>query len=673
MENDFNRQPYQGLANSIYSFQVSKCQKRRKMAYLKRLFEPARIGQVELKNRIVMPATSSNYAENGRVTDRMKNYYAARAKGGAGLLVIGIIAPTNLVREGQYTVRLAGIYDDKLIPGLRQLTDVVHDGGAKVGIQLSIRHEWAKDAQSPIEFIAPSNVPISPGPAAPAPRPLTIPEIEQIVDAFGEASRRAREAGFDMVEFHASVGYLINQFLSSKTNIRDDAYGGSLENRARFLLEIIDSARRKAGADYTFTVRLSGADFMDGGNTIEDTKVIAGMLERVGISALSVTTGWHESPVPFIQMSVPRGSYVYLAEEVKKVVNIPVVGGTRVNDPILAEQILAEGKVDMIYMSRPLMADPDLPNKAREGRFDEIRNCTACCLCFDRLMEGMPTACSVNAQAGREVEYAIEPAPKPKKVFILGGGPAGMEAARVAAVRGHKVTLVEKKDKLGGQLLVATVPPHKEELHELIRYFSTQMEKQGVEVRLGKETTPDYIIDANPDEVIVAGGAVPIIPDIPGVRGENVVTAIDVLSGEKETGDSVVIIGGGLVGCETAEYLSQKGKEVTILEMLPKIGNDIGRTTRWVVLRRLREAGIKLESKAKAVEITAKGVAVSRDGGSEVFEADTVVLSVGLVPNRELAQKLEGKVKSLRLVGDCDEPHKIAEAIESGLRVGREI
>jgi len=643
------------------------------MTQLKKLFEPTKIGQVELKNRIVMSATSTSYGDRGRVSERMKNFYAARAKGGVGLLVIGIISPVNLVRPGQISMGLAGIYDDELIPGLRQLTDIVHDGGAKVGAQFSIRHEWAKDEQSPIEYVAPSNVPISPGGGAPAPRPLTIAEIEQIVDLFGEATRRAREAGFDMVEYHASVGYLINQFLSSKSNTRNDAYGGSLEKRARFLLEIIDSARRKAGADYTLTVRLSGEDFMEGGNTIEDTKEIAGMLERAGISALSVTTGWHEAPVPFIQMSVPRGSYVYLAEEVKKVVNIPVSGGTRVNDPILAEQILAEGRVDLVYMSRPLMADPELPNKAREGRFDEIRNCTACCLCFDMLMEGKPIACAVNAQSGREAEYAIEPAPKAKKVLVVGGGLAGMEAARVAAMRGHKVTLVEKKDKLGGQLLVAIVPPYKEELHGLIRYLSTQMEKQGIEVRLGEEATPDSIMDANPDEVIVAAGASAIIPDIPGVGGENVITAIEVLSGKKETGDNVVIIGGGLVGCETAEYLAQKDKKVTVLEMLPRIGNDIGRTTRWVVMRRLRQAGIRLETNATAVEITEKGVMVSGDGESEVVAADTVVLAVGLTPNRELARSLEGKGKSLRLVGDCDQPHKIAEAIESGLRVGREV
>ena len=642
------------------------------MTQLKKLFEPTRIGQVELKNRIVMPAISTGYGGRGRVTERMKNFYAARARGGVGLILIGIITPVNLSR-GEIDMRLAGIYSDELIPGLGQLADAVHNGGAKVGIHLSIRYEWARDENSPIELIGPSDVPVSVSPGAPRPRPLTIPEIKQMVDEFGEATRRAREANFDLVEFHASVGYLINQFLSSRTNRRSDAYGGSLENRARFLLEIIDSARRKAGADYTLMVRLSGEDFMEQGNTIEDTKAIAGMLERAGISALNVTTGWHESPVPFIQASVSRGSYVYLAEAVKKVVNMPVIGGTRINDPILAEQILAEGRVDLIYMCRPLMADPELPNKAREGRFKEIRNCTACCLCFDMLMEGKPIACSVNAQAGREAEYTIEPASNPKKVLVVGGGPAGMEAARVAAMRGHKVTLVEKKDRLGGQLVVAAVPPDKEELQGLIRYFSTQMDKLGVEVRLGEEATVDSIVAANFDEVIVGTGALSIIPDIPGVRDNNVLTAIDVLSGKRKTGDRVVIIGGGLVGCETADYLLEKGKKVTILEMLPRIGNDIGRTTRWVVMRKLRQSGAGLVANAKAVEINDKGVWASRDGEHAFFEADTVVLAVGLTPNLELAHRLKGKVKSLRLIGDCDQPRKIAEAIESGFRVGREI
>jgi len=324
-------------------------------------------------------------------------------------------------------------------------------------------------------------------------------------------------------------------------------------------------------------------------------------------------------------------------------------------------------------MGRPLFADPELPNKAKEGRFDEIRTCIACNQCFAGIETAEGITCSINYRAGREGDYPIKPAPTPKKVIVVGGGPAGMEAARVAALRGHKVTLIEKADKLGGMLRLAAVPPGKGEINEFIRYLSVQMEKLGVKVQLKRKTTAKGILRGKPDAVIVATGGTPLIPDIPGVRRRNVVTALDVLSGRKEVGENVVIVGGGLVGCETAEFLAEKGKRVTIIEMLPRIGNDIIAPNRWVTMQRLRGAGVRMETRAKAEEITKTGVRVARDGKSEFFEADTIVLATGLKPDKSLAQELQGKVASLHVIGDCAEPGKIINAVEQGFLAGYKV
>jgi len=640
------------------------------MSQLRKLFEPIKVGNLDLKNRIVMPAMMVGLGANDMVTDRFKDFYAERARGGVGLIVIGLATATY---PGPFFPGGIGVYKDELIPGLREFADLMHERGARVAVQISALGILA-GAGGNLELVGPSDTNVDAHPNAPKPRPLTTDEIRQVVEAYGEAARRAQEAGFDAVELNAIGGTsLISHFLSAHTNKRTDGYGNGVENRARLLLECIESVKQKVGKDYPLLCRVSGADFMEGGNTIEDTKIVAPIMEKAGIHAINVSTGWHESPVPFIQMSVPRASWVYLAEEVKNVVNIPVIGGTRIPDPDLAEQIVAEGRVDMVYIARALIADPEWPNKAREGRLDEIRSCTACCMCFDGVIEQRSITCSVNARAGREAEYSIEPANERKKVFIIGGGPAGMEAARVAAMRGHHVTLADSKGQLGGQLLVAVLPPHKDELSNLIKYLAGQMDKLGVNVRLGEEVSSGTIEKAKPDVVIVATGATPIIPDISGARGKNVATATDVLTGQQQVGENVLVIGGGMIGCETAEFLAEKGKKVTILEMLGRIGADIERAVRWVVMDRLRSLGIRMERNAKVEEITGSGAKVSRDGSTEFFKADSVVLAVGMESDHKLSRELEGKVAALHVIGDAAEPGKIAKAIESGLGIARTI
>jgi NADPH-dependent 2,4-dienoyl-CoA reductase/sulfur reductase-like enzyme len=369
-----------------------------------------------------------------------------------------------------------------------------------------------------------------------------------------------------------------------------------------------------------------------------------------------------------------------LPEGVKKVVKIPVIACTRINDPIMSDEILTSGKADIIGMGRPLLADPELPNKAKKGRFEDIRTCIACCYCMDRphadmrnVLNNLPVLCSINAQCGREGIYAIERASKPKRIAVVGGGPAGLEAARVAALRGHRVTLYEKDNKLGGLLNIAKIPPHKEELVGLIDHLVRQAEDNGVRIKLGEEFTEATLERDKAEAVILATGSVPLVPEISGVENSNVVGFADVLTDAREVGDRVVIVGGGMVGCETAEFLHAKGKQVTILEMLPRIGDDIGVTNRFAIMGRLREAGIRMLANTKAARITEKGVEATRDGATELFEGDTVVLATGMKAKNELAKNLEHKVGVLYSIGDCAEPQRIVEAIENGFRIAAQI
>ena len=648
---------------------------------LKKLFEPIKVGNLELKNRLAMIGIGGFLAENCRVTDRLKAFDGERARGEAGLVIRGNVHPGNIGPE-----KMPGIWDDRFIPGLRELTDFVHKqgDGVKYACQISTQHAWRRSPDSSVEMVGPSDVVLRrPTPSlvkmievlTTPPRPLTVEEIEQIVEEYGDAVRRAREAGFDTVEIMAGMGYLVSRFLSKLHNKRTDRYGGSIENRARFLLEIIANAKKKAGSDYPLIVRFLADEFLEGGNTLEDGLVIAQLLEKAGVDLLDVQVGTQDSTVPVIQSSVSQGTFVHYSESIKKVVNIPVLTGIRINDPIFAEQILEEEKADLVGMARSLTADPELPKKAKEGRFDDIRPCILCCHCLDVCLPGNTIRCAVNAQAGRENEYRIKPAEKAKRVLVIGGGTAGMEAARVAALCGHQVTLYEKSDRLGGQLLLATVAPFKDRIGDLVNYLASQVKKAGVQINLGTEASARAIEEMKPDVVIVATGAKPIIPEISGVNGDNVVSALDVLSGRKDVGSEVIIVGGGQVGCETAELLAQKGKKVTILEMLSRIGQDIGMSTRWVIMQRLRKAGIRMETRAEVEEITAEGVRVKRNGSSEFFKGDTVILAVGFEPDTRLAEEIipSSKVPVLHLIGDCVEPRKIENATEEAFRVALQL
>jgi 2,4-dienoyl-CoA reductase-like NADH-dependent reductase (Old Yellow Enzyme family)/thioredoxin reductase len=635
-----------------------------------KLFEPIKIGTMKLKNRIVMPAMDTNYSsEAGFVTRRLVNYHVERAKGGVGLI---IVEGAYVEPRGKGSVMQLGVDHENKISGLKELATAIQAKGARATLQLF--HGGRQSHSSIIGTQPVSASEVFCRMTQETPRVLTVEEIQNVIEAFAEGARRTKATGFDAVEIHGAHGYLINQFLSPLTNKRTDKYGGDVKGRTRFLLEILELTRDKVGSDYPILCRINGDDYIEGGLTLEETKRIAQMLEAAGVDALHISGGIYDSPVPVTTgpMALPRGNMVHLAAGIKKVVNVPVIAVGRINDPELAETILQEGKADLVSMGRALLADPELPMKAAAGALDDIRKCTACDECIARLFFNENIACSVNAALGREEEYTIRKAKVSKRILVVGGGPAGLEAARVSAARGHSVVLYEKSDRLGGQLNLAVVPPHKEEMKSVVPYLETQIRKLGVKVVLGEEVTPLLVEKINPDVVFVAAGSVPTIPEIPGGKGKNVVTANDALAGRASVKERVVVVGGGMIGAETAEFLAEKGKRVTILEMLGRIGIDMVPMVISLLYPRLKKLGVVMITNAKVEEVTDDGVVYEKNGEKQTAEADSVVLAVGSKPSVSLMNALKGKVSELYAIGNAKEPCNVLEAIHEGSRLARE-
>ena len=633
------------------------------------LFESICIGNLRLRNRIVMAPMTTLYAnEDGSVSDRLRDYIVARAKGGVGLIIL----------EGAYThwtgrgfPNQLSIEHDHYISALKKVTTAVHREGAKIALQLlhAGRQNTLASVQTPV---APSPIPCPV--LKKIPRALSRAEIEEITDSFAKGALRAVKAGFDCVDIHAAHGYLINQFLSPYSNKRTDEYGKDLHGQARFLLETIEKVKAKVGPGFPLSCRITADEFVPGGLELQQSKGIARLLQGRGISAIHVSGGIYESA----QMIIPpfgfgHGTLVHLAEGIKDAVDVPVSAVGRIIEPQTAEEIISRGHADMVALGRALIADPNWPLKAMENRFEEIRHCIGCGACRQRAIRPQMN-CLVNYEVGREGEARIIPAGKPKKVWVIGGGPGGMEAARVAALKGHRVTLYEKQEKLGGAFLVASLPPRKGEYTKAIQYLEWELKRLDVAFHLNREVREDLILSSKAEAFIFATGASPSVPDVPGIDQPNVVQATAILSEETHAGESSLVVGGGSVGAETAEFLAAKGKNVTLIEMLDGVALDAPDTVRIVLLENLKKMRVDIKTSTTLKAIEGRKVLVKTNNREAPIDGiDTVVLAVGSKPNSGLFEKVKAKKAEMFLIGDSSQPRTALEAIHEGSKIARQL
>lgn len=643
------------------------------MAPFPELFRPGRINGLEIKNRIVMAAIGNRLAdEEGYVTQRAIDYYVARAEGGVGLIIVKLTAVMANARGSKHHLAL---YDDKFIPRLRDLCRAVKAHGARVALQLGHHGNNASHPRRQQGFQKGEQVVVGPSPIAyietgVVPHELTREEIQELVEAFASASRRAKEAGFDAVEFHGAHGKLISQFLSPYYNRRTDAYGGSVENRARFCSEIVAAARRRLGPRFPLIVRMDGWDGYEGGFSLAEAVATAPLFVEAGADALHISAGASEATHrQFLTYMQEPGGLVPLAEAIKKAVTVPVITVGKLGDPLLAEEVLRQGRADFIAMGRPLLADPSWAKKTLEGRVEEIRSCICCNNCVGSGgYNGW--SCTVNPSVLREREYALAPASIRKNVLVIGGGLAGMEAAAVCSRRGHAVTLCEKTAELGGQWNIACRQEQKQHFAAVTRRLRQELDDAGVTVRLDTEGTLALVNMHHPDAVIVATGATPAGLAVRGADQKNVVQANDLLLGAPPTGDRVVVIGGRQLGMEVAIALARQGKDLSLVTRR-KVGRDVRKATRLALLERLMELKVRLYPYFEVVEIREGGVMAVNEGTLFFLEADTVVLAVGANPERGLIDTLRPVVAELHIIGDCAEPKDALAAISQGARVGR--
>jgi 2,4-dienoyl-CoA reductase (NADPH2) len=650
------------------------------MYEFKKLFKPVKIGKMELKNRIAF-GEQAPQAAHGVITQATEDFYVERARGGAGLVMVGGTCP-DISSLG--TESMARIDDDKYIPAFAKMAKRMREVAPDVKIGIQLMHEGR--AMRPDEAGAAKNIkPVAPSPVkfkfGVVPHELTIEEIKHLENQFVEAAWRVKEAGYDCVEIHGAHGYLIGSFMSPYTNRRTDQYGGNPENGSRFACEIIQGIKKKCGNDFPVLIKVNALDRLDINEapiqlTPEIVTAIVPFLEKAGVDEIHMSGGTHEAPMwsavgPYY---VPKAAFAGYAAQIKKAVKIPVGAINRINDPVLADELIISGKVDLVWMLRPLVADPELPNKAAEGRLDEIRTCIACNTCHDILCQGWfhETRCAVNPDAWREGVSHIEPSLRTKNVLVVGGGPAGMEAARISAIIGHKVTLWEKSSKLGGLLNLAAVPPLKGEILSIPRYYTAQFKKLGVKVELNKEATPPLVKKMKPDVIIIAAGSNTFFPPIKGIDARIVVDAREVLEGSAKIGNNIVVIGGGEVGIETAEFLGGQGKKVTLVEILPVIGELMVRDVIDYAIDQLKQLKVEILTGAKVEEIAREGVIVSdKENNKRTIPADNVVIATGAKPNRKVQDALQGLAPEIYLAGDCTVPGNIRTAVHQGNMIAR--
>ncbi|MGU7776179.1 oxidoreductase [Burkholderia sp. MR1-5-21] len=645
------------------------------------LLKPIRIGRTTLQNRMVMGAMHTRLETLDRPHERLAAFYAARAKGEVGLILTGGYSP---VPEGVMDPGGPLLNSPDQLDEHRLITSEVHKSGGRIVLQILHAGRYAKVA----DCVAPS-----PGKArinAFAPRPLGNREVRETIESFARTAALAREAGYDGVEIMGSEGYLINEFTAPVTNQRDDEFGGSFEGRIRFPLEIVKAVRSRVGRDFMVIYRISAIDLMEGGMAALEVAAFARRIELAGADMINTGVGWHESSVPTIAASVPRAAWIEAVRNVKKAVSIPVMASNRINTPDVAEEIVASGAADLVSMARPLLADPDFAKKTRLGKADEINTCIACNqACLDRIFTDRTATCLVNPRAGREIEFEDDKSAVPRRIAVVGGGPAGMAFAVNAARRGHQVTLYEAAPELGGQLNLAKRVPGKSEFHEMLRYFRVSLARTGVTVRLGMKVSTDELSGGRYDEIVLATGVVPLLPDIPGIDHPKVLSYVDVLAGRVTVGRRVAIIGAGGIGFDVAEFLVGKhdesidkdaflnawGVDPTITStggLMPPVrhpasrvvhmfqrkpetlGRNLGKSTGWILKAKLRNANVAMIAGASYVAIDDDGLHYTVDGEARVLEVDNVIVCAGQHANRTLYDALRSSGIEPRLIGGAD-------------------
>ena len=647
------------------------------------LFNPVTLGNLFLKNRLVMSQMTMNYAtDEGFVTDKLIRYYLERARGGVGLI---LVEGTFFTPEGRGYKNQLGLSSPDHVKGLRKLTDTVHGVPDAPKIFIQIHHAgWrASSKLSGLPTVGPSA--LAPYPGAEVAHALSQGEITNLVEAHMVAAARAKEAGFDGVDFHSAHGYLIPSFFSPLSNHRTDEYGGDLAGRTRFLLDIVRGTKEKLGRDFPVTIKISGDEYIEGGLDIQEMIKIARMAERAGIDGILVSAGTvggkkaedlseaHKVLRTMPMMTNP-GCLVPLAEEMKKALRIPVITVGRINHPSLAEDIIAKGQADLVAMGRALLADPHLPRKAFEGKEEEIRFCIACNEgCYKRIFQQLDIRCSINPTTGREEEISSSKAAAPKRVVVIGAGPAGMEAAHAAWERGHEVLLLEKSPQVGGQLNLASLPPGRKEIENFCRFLQERLQRSDVKILKPKTATGTFVKEYGPDVVILAVGAHPRKIRIKGLGGERMIPAWDILRGKGDLREPILVLGAGLVGCEAADMLSEAGKKVVLAEVLPEIATGGDADTKAYFTLKFKKNKVEVFTGATLLRVEGNTAVLQREKEEIRVEVGTVVSAVGAQSSDGLLEELVSAGLSVIKIGDCLQPRTLLEAVQEGFQAGRSI
>jgi len=638
---------------------------------MEKLFSPFTNKNISLKNRIVMPALASFMIGNdGSISDATVEHYRRRAAGGPAMVIMEACAVSP---EGVVSSHQAVIHDDRFIDGLSKIARAMKEEGAVPAIQI---HHGGR--QTSVKVI--NRKPLAPSPL-PCPtihgevEPLTIDGIQELVQKFGDAADRACQAGFELVEIHGAHGYLVNQFLSQFSNIREDQYGGDVAGRTRFAKEIVEAVRIRVGPEFPISFKISAEEYVENGLTTEQSVEILKILVPAGIDVVQVSAGNDVTPEWICQpMFMEKACLVESASQVKKALDIPVMAVGRINDPLIANEIIEQDKADLVCIGRGLLADPEMPNKARQGRSDEIRTCIACNTCMQSIFKRGRIECLVNPMLGREKEMAFIPTETPKKVMVIGGGPGGLNVAWVAAKRGHSVHVYDMRSELGGQLVPGSIPGYKSELRSLIRYQKKQAELFGVQCHLNHEISAEDIQTIQPDVVVLATGSLPALPSVEGIENDIVLTYEDVLINGAPPFKNVVVIGGGPTGLELALHLAEYGCATTVVEMLPKIGSGLEAMTKKIILNRLKKLNVTLLTDTRLLKIDDKGVKIAnKDRQEHYIETDKVVIAIGTRPDNRLYDKIKSLGYKLFQVGDCLEPRSAKEAIYDSAVLGRRL